>query len=147
MFSTFTLEAPLPPTTTVSNLPVSLSVLTTQSLIPTLPLPLLVTVLPFSSLPTEPWLEIVKSAEPLLTIPPPMVAPSPFEISRLLSLLLVIEPLIPVDEVEVFVIESSLPPLSTTILPEILPLPVLVIPPSTEPPLSTLISPLIEPLP
>ncbi|EIP5773632.1 hypothetical protein LS280_000196 [Campylobacter jejuni] len=58
-----------------------------------------------------------------------------------------IEPLIPVLEVEVLVMESSLPPLSTTIFPEIEPLPVLVIPPSTEPPLSTLISPAIEPLP
>lgn len=120
----------------MSNLPVSLSVETTQSLIPTLPLPLLVTVLPFSSLPTESWLEITKSALPLFVIPPPIVAPSPLEISSLLSLLLVIEPLIPVSEVEVLVMESSLLSLSTVIEPEIAPLPSLVMESILLPPLT-----------
>ena len=63
MLVTFTLSVFSPPIRTVSNLPVSLSVETTQSLIVTLPL-LLVTVLPSLSLPTKPRLKITKSPSP-----------------------------------------------------------------------------------
>ncbi|BDM19956.1 hypothetical protein THJ114_16310 [Campylobacter jejuni] len=77
---------------------------------------------------------ITISALLVLSILPPILPE--LEISSLLSLLLVIEPLIPVDDVEVLVIESSLLFLSTVIEPEIAPLPSLVMESILLPPLT-----------